>query len=220
MNIGKAFTFAFEDKDWLKKIGIAGLVMLIPFIGQLTVSGWALEVTRRVINRDPETLPDWSAFGDYLVKGLKIFVIGLVYALPIMLLSMCVNLPLSFFQDSSNETTVSMLVAASFFINCIVALFGFALAFVLPAALAKFAVTDELGAAFRFGEVFGLLRAAPGAYLLALLGAIVASIVASLGLILCFIGVIFTLAWAYVIQSHLWGQAYSEATAKQSGLVG
>ncbi len=125
MNIGKAFTFAFEDKDWLKKIGIAGLVMLIPLIGQITVMGWAIEVTRRVINRESETLPDWSAFGDYLVKGLKLFVISLVYSLPIILLSLCVNLPLSFFQDSSDQTMITTIMAISICVNCVVAVFGF-----------------------------------------------------------------------------------------------
>ena len=99
MNLGRAFTFAFEDKDWLKKLGIAGLVMLIPIIGQLTVSGWALETTRRVIHHEPEELADWGAFGDYLVKGLKIFVIGIVYALPIILISICANLPLMFLGE-------------------------------------------------------------------------------------------------------------------------
>lgn len=216
MNIGKAFTFAFEDKDWLKKIGIAGLVMLIPFIGQLTVGGWALEVTRRVINRDPETLPDWSAFGDYLVKGLKMFVIGLVYALPIILLSICANLPIMFMQNGGDDTMTTVISTLSICMSCISALYGIALGLVIPAAFAKFVVTGELGAAFRFSEVIGLVRAAPAAYLLALLGAIVASIVASLGLILCFIGVIFTMAWAYLIQSHLWGQAYNAATANKN----
>lgn len=215
MNIGKAFTFAFEDKDWLKKIGIAGLVMLIPLIGQFTVMGWALEVTRRVIRHEPETLPDWGAFGDYLVKGLKMFVIGLVYALPIILLSVCANVPYMFLGDSSDETMISIISIASICVSCLSALYGIALGFVIPAAFANFVVTDELGAAFRFSEVFGLVRAAPAAYLLALIGSIVAGIVASLGLILCFIGVIFTVAWSYVIQSHLWGQAYNEATANK-----
>jgi hypothetical protein len=216
VNIGKAFTFAFEDKDWLKKLGIAGLVMLIPLIGQITVGGWALEVTRRVIQRESETLPDWSAFGDYLVKGLKMFVIGLVYALPIILLSVCANVPLMFLQEGGDETMLSIISVASICVSCISAIYGIALAFAVPAALANFVVTDELGAAFRFREVFGLVRAAPAAYLLALIGSIVAGVVASLGLILCFIGVIFTIAWSYVIQSHLWGQAYNEATANKT----
>jgi hypothetical protein len=215
MNIGKAFTFAFEDKDWLKKIGIAGLVMLIPLIGQITVGGWALEVMRRVITRESEVLPDWGAFGDYLVKGLKMFVIGLVYALPIILLSICANLPVMFLQNSNDDTVASAISLLATCIGCLSALYGIALWFLIPAAFANFVVTDQLGAAFRFSEVFGLVRAAPAAYLLALIGAFVASIVASLGLILCFIGVIFTAAWAYTIQGHLWGQAYNEAIAKK-----
>ena len=215
MNLGKAFSFAFEDKDWLKKLGIAGLVMLIPLIGQLTVSGWSLEVTRRVIQREPETLPDWGAFGEYLVRGLKMFVIGLVYALPIILLSICANLPVMFLGNGNDETVGSIIGLLSACIGCLSAIYGIALWFVIPAALANFVVTGEIGAAFRFSEVIALVRAAPSAYLLALLGGIVAGLIAGLGVILCVIGVIFTMAYAYVIQGHLWGQAYNEATANK-----
>jgi hypothetical protein len=215
VNIGKAFTFAFEDKDWLKKIGIAGLVSLIPLIGQITVSGWALEVTRRVIRHEPETLPGWEGFGDHLMKGLKMFVIGLVYSLPIILLSFCSVTPLLFAGDGS-DSSLKSLIYLSYCFYCLIAVYGIALWFLIPAALANFVVTDELGAAFRFGEVFGLVRAAPAAYLLALIGSIVASVVGGLGAILCIIGVIFTQAWAFTIMSHLWGQAYNEATANKN----
>lgn len=211
MEFGKAFTFAFEDKDWLKKIGIAGLVMLIPILGQIIVGGWALEITRRVIQREPEALPDWGAFGEYLMKGLKMFVISLVYALPLILLSICANLPFMFVQDGGDDTMMTLISLISVCVSCISAIYGIALAIVLPAALAKFVVTNEIGAAFRFGEVIALVRAAPAAYLLVLLGSIVAGLVASLGVILCFIGVIFTAALAYAIQGHLWGQAYNAA---------
>jgi hypothetical protein len=216
MNLGKAFTFAFEDKDWIKKLGIAGLVMLIPLIGQLTVSGWALEVTRRVIQQEPETLPDWGAFGEYLVKGLKIFVIGIVYALPIILISICANLPVMFLGNNSDQTVITTLSLISTCVSCLAAIYGIALWFLIPAALANFVVSGELGAAFRFSEVMALVRAAPSAYLLALLGGIVAGVIAGLGVILCVIGVIFTMAYAYVIQGHLWGQAYNEAMAKKA----
>jgi len=209
MEFGKAFTFAFEDKDWLKKLGIAGLVMLIPLIGQITVAGWAVEITRRVIQRDPETLPDWGAFGDYLVKGLKLFVISLVYALPIILISVCAYSPFMFLQNSSDDTVLTLISVISICISCVVALLAIVLGFVLPAALAKFAATGDIGSAFRFSEVFALVRAAPSAYLLVLLGSIIAGLIASLGVILCIIGVIFTQALAFAIQGHLWGQAYN-----------
>lgn len=211
MEFGKAFTFAFEDRDWLKKIGIAGLVMLIPLVGQLTVVGWALEITRRVIQRDSETLPDWSTFGDYLVRGLKMLVISLVYALPIILLSVCANLPVMFVQDGGDDTMMTLFSLISVCMSCISAIYGIGLAIVLPAALAKFVVTGEIGAAFRFGEVIALVRAAPAAYLLILLGSIVTGLIAPLGIILCIIGIFFTTALAYAIQGHLWGQAYNAA---------
>ena len=97
----------------------------------------------------------------------------------------------------------------------VVFLFSLALGFVLPAALGQFAATGQMGAAFRFSEVFALVRAAPMAFLLTLLGSVLASIVASLGIILCIIGVIFTSAWAATVTGHLYGQAYKTASASR-----
>lgn len=37
MDLGLAFTFPFQDENWLQKILIAGLIMLIPFLGWLAV---------------------------------------------------------------------------------------------------------------------------------------------------------------------------------------
>ena len=71
MNYGRAFTYVTEDPEWLKKVGIAMLVMLIPVIGQITVFGWSLEMMRRVIHEEPEVLPDWSEFGKYVGNGLR-----------------------------------------------------------------------------------------------------------------------------------------------------
>ena len=99
MEFGKAFTFPFEDQEWLMKLGIAALVMLIPILGQFIVMGWALEVTRRVIQRDPQPLPDWSDFVGHLVRGLQVAVIGFVYALPIILLSSCPQILLVAVQE-------------------------------------------------------------------------------------------------------------------------
>jgi hypothetical protein len=44
MEFGKAFSFPFEDQDWVKKLGIAGLLMIIPIIGWLAVAGWGIEM--------------------------------------------------------------------------------------------------------------------------------------------------------------------------------
>lgn len=216
MEFGRAFSFVFEDQDWVKKIGIAGLLLIVPILGGLVVSGWALEITRRVIHRETEVLPDWSNFGDYLVKGLMLFVVGFVYALPIILVSACQQGGILFLQNNGDETTTSIITALSICLSCVMILYSIVLGFVLPAAYARLAVTGQLGAAFRFGEVIGLVRAAPAAYLMVLLGEVIAGFIGSLGLILCIIGVVFTYAYAMAMMAHLWGQAYNVASGGQN----
>jgi hypothetical protein len=209
MEFGKAFTYVFEDDDWIMKTIIAALVSLIPIIGQITVMGWGLEVTRRVIKQEPNPLPDWSDFGGHIVKGLVAWVIGFVYALPIILIWICPTVLLAAAGDDETVMTIYSVVSACF--GCLTFLYAILLLLLYPAAIGKYVDTGEFGAAFRFGEIWGLVRAAPGAFLMTILGALIAGIIAPLGLILCFIGVLWTQAYAVLINSHLWGQAYSEA---------
>lgn len=211
MEFGRAFTFVFEDEEWIKKVLLAGVILLIPVIGWLAVGGWLVEIVRRVIAKDPNPLPDWSDFGGYIGKGFQAFVIAFVYELPLLLLQGCLQGAILLVSDpsvGSDETVTTLVTIASLCFGCISLLYGIFMGFVLPAALGNFAAQGSLGAGFRFGEVFGLVKAAPGAYLIVLLGGFVASIVASLGVIACIVGVLFTSAYAYAVVGHLSGQAY------------
>lgn len=215
MEFGLAFSYPFQDKDWLKKVGIAAAVSLIPVIGQIIVLGWSLEVTRRVIQRDPQPLPDWSDFGGHLSRGFQGFVIGLVYALPLIIIVGCQQV-LTFglaAADLDSDTVATVLSVVGICFGCLIFLYAILLNLVLPAAFGNFAASGQLGAGLRVGEVFGLVRAAPAAYLLTLVGVIAAGIIAGIGVIACFIGVYFTLAYSYAISAHLYGQAYNVASA-------
>ena len=75
MDFGKAFSYVFDDEDWIKKIGIGALLSLIPIVGWFVILGWGVEITKRVINKNPEILPDWSDFGGYLTRGFLAFVV-------------------------------------------------------------------------------------------------------------------------------------------------
>jgi MFS family permease len=226
MDFGKAFTYVFEDKDWLKKIGIAGVIALISIVlsaiiigiaGFFLLGGWLIELTRRVIQHDPEPLPDWNDFGGYFMKGLQVFVISLVYSLPVILISGCGNLLPVMMQNSNSNSLATVVSIVTSCTACFSIIYGLFLGIVLPAALGQFAATGQMSSAFRFGEVFGLVRAAPGAYVMVLLGGIIASVITSLGVIACGIGIAFTMAYGMAIDGHLYGQAYNEATAA-SGL--
>ena len=214
MDFGKAFSFVFDDQDWLRKVAIAALISLIPVIGPLMLAGWGFAVTRRVIRGEEKPLADFSDFGGILVNGLKVAVIGLVYMLPVILVQSCSGGALAIVgQESGDETLMTIIAISQACFGCLTLLYSIAAGLVLPAAIGKFADTDELKSAFRFGEVFTLVRDNVGAYALVLLGTLVASLVASLGVIACVIGVLFTGAYAAVINGHLTGQAYKQATS-------
>ena len=212
MDFGKAFSYPFEDSDWLKKVGVAALIVLIPIIGPLLIAGWGFEITRRVIKADPEPLSDWSEFGEILGSGFKVAVVWFAYMLPVILLQACIQLAAFGGMDSTNDDTVLTLLSFVIFcISCLVFIYSLIMAFIVPAALGNMAAKNDLKAAFQFGEVWGLVRAQPGAYVMVLLGGMVAGFVGSLGIVACFIGVFFTAAYATTINAHLRGQAYLQA---------
>lgn len=208
MDFGLAFSYVFEDEEWIKKIVITAIISIIPILGQVALLGWAVEIARRVIRDDPTPLPDWSDFGGLLTLGVKAFVVSFVFALPLMLIS----IPSAFMDSVSSDGGEAILSFFIFCLSCFALLYGLGLAFFLPAAFGELAATDELGASFNVGKIFGLIRAAPSAYLLTFLGIIAAGILASFGIILCFVGVLFTGAYSYAVQGHLFGQAYKEAS--------
>jgi hypothetical protein len=207
MDLGLAFSFPFQDEEWVKKVLIAAVLLFIPFIGWLAVFGWALEITRRVIRQSEEPLPDWTEITDLLVLGLKGFAISFIYSIPVMLLSVPVMF-LGWFEDL--EGIVAFLSICT---SCLTFLYSIILWVALPAAFGILADSDNVGEAINPSKILELVRAAPGAYVIALVGIIISGLVSSIGIILCFIGVLFTSAYAMAFTGHVYGQAYNEARA-------
>jgi len=207
MDFGKAFSFVFEDEDWVKKIAVGGLLSLIPVIGIFLVLGWGVEITKRVINGDTEVLPDWSDFGGYLSRGFMAFVIAFVFLLPVILIQSCSSLP--YLYEAADETLLTIFTIVTVCFGCLTTIYSIGAYLILPAAIARYAATGEVGAAFKLGEVFNMVKNNLGTYGMVLLGGILASLVASLGVIACAIGMLFTAVYSFAINGHLWGQAYN-----------
>jgi hypothetical protein len=87
MDIGRAFSFVFDDEQWVTSILIMGLLILVPILGSILLIGYMLETARNVAMNSPRPLPKWDNFGDKLSLGFAGFVISLVYALPIIVLA-------------------------------------------------------------------------------------------------------------------------------------
>lgn len=210
MNYGYAFSFQFKDDEWIKKFLIAALFTLIPIIGPLFLAGWGLEITRRVIVKDPEPLPPWNDFGNYLVKGIQLIVIGFVYALPIILVQTCIqSVYIAGSENIYNDDTFAVIaVIFQTCLGCLTFLYSIFLGLFLPAAIGHFAAEGSFGAAFRVGEIFNILKNGFAAYLIVLVFSFVLPFIAMLGLMFCLIGVFFTAPYTMMVFQYLIGEAY------------
>lgn len=220
MDIGSAFTFAFDDPDWIKKLAIgggiilAGTILFPILIGIalfLPVGGYMLETLKNVRDGQPTPLPEWSDFGGLFSKGLMVFVIALVYNIPAFLI-LCASIGISMGGQQLGTDTANALVFVTVCLNClqiILSLLGNAL---VPAALIRYAQYDTLGSAFQFREIFSFISANIGDYIIAILLSWVAGLVAVFGLILCVVGLFFTGFWSYLVAANLYGQLARKAT--------
>lgn len=208
MDIGKAFGYVFDDEKWVSKVLIGGLIFLIPFIGQFVIGGYALKVAQNVSQGNPRPLPEWSEFVDHLTRGFFGWVIQLVYFIPVIILNFLTQILIGVggaaTSDGRGEPGAGALLGL-----CLVPIV-FVLAIIcglaLMNALARYIVFNNFSEAFKFNEVFSSLRGSIGPWLMLLLLAIIAGFVASLGIIACGIGVLFTAAYAQMVIGHGLGQ--------------
>jgi hypothetical protein len=219
MDIGKSFGYVFEDQEWITKVLLGGVILLIPIIGQIVVIGYMLKVAQNIAQGNPRPLPawDWNDFGDHLTRGLYGFVVELVYFVPyivIVVLFSCVGTLMSAGSRSGAANTVGTLFACLLVPVYLIAVFGcLCMAY---AGLARLVATNNLSEALKFRDVFASVRSNPRPWLMMVLVSVLAGLVGGLGLIACGIGVLFTAFYAYLIMGHALGQT----VAQQGGVAG
>ncbi|MCS6880498.1 MAG: DUF4013 domain-containing protein [Oscillochloridaceae bacterium] len=205
MDIGKAFSFVFEDEQWVASILIGGLILLIPIIGLIVLLGYTLETARNVAQGNPRPLPKWNTFGEKLGLGFAYFVIGLVYSLPlIVLIMLIVCVPLFAAGAGSDEGAAAALASFSCFLPLLI-IVSLLLQPVILAAVARYLQMGSIGAALQVGEVITMVRADPGAWVVLWLILLLCGIIANLGAIII-IGFIFTVPYSQAVFGHAMGQ--------------
>jgi len=207
MDIGKAFTFAFDDEDKIKKLLIGAVVMLVPIVNFAGL-GYMIRLIRNVQAGVEYPLPDWDEFGDHFVNGLKVLVGILFYSIPLLLL-ICVfgvvGTGLSNSVNTSDIDDVMGILAAC--LGCLAMLFGLIPYLFLPALLIRYAETEEISSLIRVGELWSYIQQDVGGYVIVLaIGFVAFNFLAPLGIIACGVGLFLTQWWAYLIFAHLTGQ--------------
>jgi len=215
MDIASAFTFMFDDKDWIKKMVIGGLAMLLGIIlvPILAVYGYMVELIRNVSRNEEKPLPQWDNFGALIMQGLNVVVISLVYSLPVILFACLIAIPPVLMQDANPEMADTLAIVSSC-LSLVVTILSLLVSLIMPAAIIRYAVHDRLSAAFQFGEVFRFITSHIGDYIITVLVGGVAAVIAIFGLLLCGIGIYLTNFWAIMVMGNLLGQLArkSEAT--------
>ena len=215
MDVGRAFSYVFEDERWLSKVAIGGLITLVPILNFASF-GYMLRVAENVARGSHHPLPEWNELGDHFMHGLYALVITLVYLIPYFVIAFGFSIILGVAgaagRDDSGQAAVGLFSCLLVPVYLIIA---FACVLFAYAAMARYVATHTLSEAFKFGEVFAMVRNHPGPWLLFLLVTLLAGIVGGLGLIACGIGVVFTAFYSYLVMGHALGQ-----TVAQQGLMG
>ncbi len=206
MDMGKAFTYVFDDESWITKIVIGGILGIIPILN-FAVFGYVVETIHNVAQGLERPLPEWSGFGEKLIKGLVVFIIYFIYTIPLWLLMGCVWAA-ALALGGGEGTQEGIITLLSTGVGCLGGLYGLIIGVLSPAILVNYAVTGQVGSAFRFGEIFGLITGNLGNYIIAILLTWLAGLIAGLGIIACGVGVVFTSFWASLVMAHLFGQLH------------
>jgi len=202
--ITDAFAWLARDPEWLTKVLIIGLILLIPIAGAINGIGWMLATLDRLRAGDEALAP---ANLSYIGRGVRLFVVNLVYGLAILLIAGAVYVPAlliaaSQSQGSANPALVSVAIVLSLLAFSIATLGTLALNFALPSIVLA---TDGEGIAGGL-RVLGVVRRSRinvSNTLIAGLMLIAAGFVGSLGILLCGIGVLFTSAYALAMQAWI-----------------
>lgn len=240
MDIGKSFSYPFEDKQWLSKLGLGAIIAMVPVLN-FAWTGYMVGILRNMFAHAQEPLPNWDDFGRKFVDGFMLFLASVVYALPVLVLS-C--LPLSFLSIpailSGNQDTQDLAEAlagvggvALAGVSCIFVVYGLVLSVIFPAIIVLYAREGTFASCFKFREIFGIIGKNAGAFFTAwgvslVAGLVVGIVAAAISTVLGFIPCIgWILSWAIslmivvytsAIYSHLFGQ-FGQQAFEQTPLI-
>jgi hypothetical protein len=232
VDIGKSFSYVFEDPRWVSKVAIGGAILLVGTIliwllglpllaAAILLLGYSLTVTKNVAEGSVTPLPEWNDFGGLFVKGLYAAVGAVVIYIPAIVLVCCTVLlgfaaggagsSASSSGSSSNvASAIGILIAC---VQCLYILYTIIASVYLYAPLTRFALNGQLATFWDFAGNWAFIQSNIGNFVIAFIMVLIASFIGQLGFILCVIPGFFTTFWAQLVGAHLFGQYARGASA-------
>lgn len=189
-------------------IPIIGIVIIFAIILSLPLFGYVVR-----IYRGETPAPEVNNWGSLFADGLKLFVILLIYAIPVLILAIALlasvilaMIPYLPQLMNSPQTTIIPdtmmgLIGAAIFGVIIIILVAFIIWLIEATAVVRFARTNSIGEAFNFGAIFGRIgKIGVGSYIVALIiQAIIVGIILFILNIIPYIGSFLVLIVAPII---------------------
>ncbi len=202
--ITDAFAWPLKDPDWLTKLLIVALTLLIPIVGAINGLGWMLACLERLRAGEERLAP---ANLRYIGRGFPLFVVNFVYILGVAVVAGLIYVPALIVaanqsQGQANPALLSLAVLLSLLAFSVATLGSLALDFAMPSIVLA---TDRgrIPGGLQVNAVLRTARANLSNTLIAGLMLIAASFVGSLGLVACGVGILFSTAYALAMQAWI-----------------
>src|SRR5450432_99284 len=216
IDIGRAVTYPFEDRQWATKVGILLVLGLIPGLNVIVWGGYAISVARNVLRGEQYPLPAWDNWSDIAVRGLLSIVATLIYFLPALLVSCCLSVifPLVSGRSFGGVYNAVECCSGAFFLGYTLIAY-----LLLNPGHARFAMTDKFASYFEIGARFRDFQENSQVFITLLVFQVVLSlvvvVVGGLLAITC-IGPILVLTLAALTQGFMLGQSALALKARPS----
>ena len=203
----------------MSKILLGGLFYLAGFfiIGWFFILGYMAQLARNVITEKQHPLPEWDNLGDLFSEGARMIGVVIIYIIPIIALVMTFIMPAVFVGAvaEGNEVAEALSGGMAGCVWCLMVPLSLFVMIFMPASLLFAVVERRFGAAFEFARIWPFIKNNIGNYLLAVLVYLIARFLASFGIALFCVGVIFTAFWAMLVQTYGFAQVYRIAVTKK-----
>lgn len=210
MDFGLEIKFPTTDKDWIKKIIIGGILLIIPIVNFIPF-GYALGVMKGAIEGKP-SMPEWTDWGNLFVKGLLAFVIAIIYMLiPIIVLALSAGGAVA--AVISGNMAVATGALGGIIIGLLLALI---MIFLFYMGIGMYVKTDSIGAAFKFGEILARIKSVFGDYLATFIVILILEIVVGIFNVIPLLGFLIQIFGGFyvsVVAMNMFGKLYAQSKA-------
>lgn len=156
MDIGEIVSDAikYPSQKW-GKIIILGIILIIPIVNFIGL-GYLFRVLKATFAGIDE-VPEFDEAGELFVDGLKILVVGFVYAIPVTIIGAIISIIFGISAGSTASSFDMFAILAGSLVYVIIAII---IGLIESIAIANMALYEgELGAAFKFSEVMDRISA-------------------------------------------------------------